>query len=158
AAVSVALIVALVLAVVALLQRESAIKHSNEATSRALAANAFLNLPTDPELSVLLARRAGGAGHTGQGEDALREALIGSRCGLLLRGHRAAVRDVALSSDGTRVISGSQDGTARIWDAKTGRSMALIPAHGPARAGGIFKVAFSSDGSEVLTAAQNYTV
>ena len=63
--VSVALVVSVVLGVLALLQRNTAVEQRHEAetqrqtaeteraaaTSRALAANAFLNLPTDPELA-----------------------------------------------------------------------------------------------------------
>ena len=46
-------------------------------------------------------------------------------CGLglqvrTLRGHLHGVRSVAFSPDGTRIISGSDDGLVKIWDAKTG--------------------------------------
>ena len=37
-----------------------------------------------------------------------------------LRGHSGAVHSVAFSPDGTRVVSGSEDETAKIWDAATG--------------------------------------
>ena len=46
-------------------------------------------------------------------------------CGLglqvrTLSGHLQGVRSVAFSPDGTRIISGSDDGFVKIWDANTG--------------------------------------
>jgi len=35
-----------------------------------------------------------------------------------LRGHRSFVWSVAFSPDGTRLVSGSGDGTVRVWDAR----------------------------------------
>jgi hypothetical protein len=37
---------------------------------------------------------------------------------LTLRGHGGAVRCVRFSADGRRLVSGSEDGTARVWDAR----------------------------------------
>ena len=81
--VSVALVVSLVLGVLALLQRNTAVEQRHEAdkqrheaetqsaaaTSKALAANAFLNLPTDPELSLLLGLEAAKASPTTEAEN-----------------------------------------------------------------------------------------
>ena len=58
AAVSVALVVAIVLGVIALVQRSTAIHERNVSTARFLDAAAQSNLDVDPELSVLLAVRA----------------------------------------------------------------------------------------------------
>jgi len=51
--------------------------------------------------------------------------LMFCECGLVLQvrtltGHLEGVRSVAFSPDGTRIISGSEDGLVKIWDAKTG--------------------------------------
>ena len=35
--------------------------------------------------------------------------------------HRASVSSVAFSPDGTRVLTGSRDKTARVWDVATGK-------------------------------------
>ena len=39
-----------------------------------------------------------------------------------LKGHTGTVTSVAFSPDGARILTGSLDNTARLWDAKTARS------------------------------------
>jgi WD40 repeat protein len=57
------------------------------------------------------------------------------------------IQAVAFNTDGTKVLTGSWDYTARIWDAATGKSLGEpLPNPGPVRA-----VAFSPDGTKVLT-------
>ena len=41
-------------------------------------------------------------------------------CEQTLEGHSDAVTSASFSPDGTKVVSGSVDQTARIWDAVTG--------------------------------------
>ena len=41
-----------------------------------------------------------------------------------LKGHTGAVSSVAFSPDGTRIVTGSRDETAKVWDARTGTSAA----------------------------------
>jgi len=52
----------------------------------------------------------------------------------------------AFSSDGQRVLTASWDGTARVWDAETGRPIAVLQEHG-----GLVSAAFSPDGRRVVT-------
>jgi WD40 repeat protein len=56
------------------------------------------------------------------------------------------VRSVAFSPDGSKVLTGSKDGTARIWDTLTGLQL-LNLNHGRMVLGAIF----SPDGSKILT-------
>jgi WD40 repeat protein len=62
------------------------------------------------------------------------------------RGHTAGLRSVALSADGGRAVSGSIDGTVRLWDVKTGQERQTLRA-----AGAVISVAFSPDGSHILS-------
>ena len=68
--------------------------------------------------------------------------------GLPLR-HRAQVRSAAFSPDGHRVITGSMDGTARVWDSLTGLPVGAPLQHQQ----GVSSVAFSPDGTWILTVA-----
>jgi WD40 repeat protein len=62
-------------------------------------------------------------------------------------GHKGAVFDVAFSPDGRRIISASDDRTARLWDRFTGREIATLVGHRD----WVQSVAFSPDGRYALT-------
>jgi tetratricopeptide (TPR) repeat protein len=59
---------------------------------------------------------------------------------------------VAFSPDGKRVLTGSDDGTARVWDAQTGAEIARLLHEDEVNA-----VAFSPDGKWVLTGSRDDT-
>jgi WD40 repeat protein len=59
----------------------------------------------------------------------------------------------AFSPDGPRIVTASQDGTARIWDAVSGRVIAGLRGH----ARPVLSAAFSPDGSRIVTASQDRT-
>lgn len=44
----------------------------------------------------------------------------------LLRGHTKAISTVAFSPDSTMIVTSSLDGTVRVWDTRTGRSIAIL--------------------------------
>jgi WD40 repeat protein len=39
----------------------------------------------------------------------------------VLKGHTALVNSVAISTEGAKIVSGSRDGTVRVWNAETGQ-------------------------------------
>ncbi|MGH6937195.1 MAG: WD40 repeat domain-containing protein, partial [Methylocella sp.] len=59
----------------------------------------------------------------------------------------APIYSVAFSPDGARVLTGSRDNTARLWDAATGKEIRAFTGHEDI----ISSVAFSPDGARVLT-------
>ena len=64
-----------------------------------------------------------------------------------LYGHTNMVWDVAFSPDGTRIVTGSDDGTAKVWDARTGTPQLDLKGH----TGKVWGVAFSPDGTRIVT-------
>jgi WD40 repeat protein/tRNA A-37 threonylcarbamoyl transferase component Bud32 len=68
-----------------------------------------------------------------------------------LLGHTKGVTTVAYSSDGTRLVSGSADGTAKVWDAQTGQERFMVEHSGPG------SVAFSPDGSRLVSIGMDRT-
>ena len=69
-------------------------------------------------------------------------------------GHGSGVTSVAYSMDGTRVVSGSEDKTVRIWDASTGEEVQRLEGH----SGEVSSVAFSMDGTRVVSGSDDKTV
>ena len=59
----------------------------------------------------------------------------------------------AFSPDGTRVVTASDDKTARLWDAATGAPIAVLSGHEDA----VWSAAFSPDGTRVVTASKDKT-
>ncbi len=57
------------------------------------------------------------------------------------------------SPDGSRVVTASEDHTARIWDAASAKEIAVLRGHG----GGVTTATFSPDGSRVVTASEDHT-
>ncbi len=72
---------------------------------------------------------------------------------LNMGGHTLSVSSAAFSPDGMRIVSGSMDKTARIWDAATGKQLLVLNGH----QAGIWTAVFSPDGTRVLTAAEDNT-
>jgi WD40 repeat protein len=72
---------------------------------------------------------------------------------LSLRGHKHPVLSVACSLDGTRLATGGADGTAHIWDARTGLLLHTLTGH----SGEIRGVTFSPDGTCLATAGWDKT-
>ena len=66
---------------------------------------------------------------------------------------RSGGTTASFSPDGTRILTTSDDGTARIWDAADGRATATLRGHDQ----GLTFAAFSPDGKTVVTTSKDKT-
>jgi WD40 repeat protein len=115
-------------------RRAESIAQSQEqiAAARELVAASNLQLPIDPERSILLALRANkmniasGRPPLPEIEDTLRHAVQTSRAIFTLTGHTAEVARVTFSADGTRLFTNAWDGTAGFWDTATGKQVHVL--------------------------------
>jgi WD40 repeat protein len=64
-----------------------------------------------------------------------------------MTGHEGPVFAMALSPDGTKLATGSNDSTVRVWDIATGSEEVALRGH----AGGVSAVTFSPDGTWLAT-------
>ena len=68
-------------------------------------------------------------------------------------GHTDWVKSVAFSPDGAQVLTGSDDDTAKLWDASSGLEVRSFEGHTDF----VNSVAFSPDGTQVLTGSDDTT-
>jgi len=71
-----------------------------------------------------------------------------------LRGHNHFVSDVVISSDGQYALSGSWDGTLRLWEIQTGRCTRRFVNHNK----GVLSVAFSADNRQIVSGSCDRTI
>lgn len=83
--------------------------------------------------------------------DGISSAPIGTRP---FQGHSGHVLALAFSTDGKRLLTGSEDNSARVWDVATGREIRPLEGHGDE----VLAVVFSPDGRRLLTGAADRTV
>ena len=71
----------------------------------------------------------------------------------VLKGHEEKVTSVAFSLDGGKILTGSWDKTARLWDVSTGQELQVYKGHEYE----VTSVAFSPDGGKILTGSHDET-
>ncbi len=116
-------------------------------------------------------RGRSGAGHQGGGQPRwaagrvprpsggrpailIRDAQTGARLAELL-GHEAAISSLAFSADQRRLVSGSADKTARVWDLADNKFPELMKLAHPVE---VTAVAFNADASQVITGAADSVI
>lgn len=72
----------------------------------------------------------------------------------LLKGHENVIVGLAFSTDGSKLISGSFDKTARIWDVRSKRSLHVLKGHKDP----IYAVSFSPNGKMAVTGSDDHTL
>jgi len=159
-------------AIYAFSQRANARESNRHAQARALLAEALHQLDIDPQLSLLLGLRAAGIERTEQTQDVLSQALETSRMRDVqktsettpappsseaarvlgrLRLPHSGVASVAMSYDGRLIVTGHNDGAARLWSARTGRLLKVLPGH----VGHVISAAFSPNGKLLATGSSD---
>jgi WD40 repeat protein len=81
----------------------------------------------------------------GRGDIGIVDASSGRTLTTLV-GHSDNVVDLAFSPDGMLLVTGSRDGTARVWDVKEGRLLRTFDHPAP-----VLGVAFAPDGRTIAT-------
>jgi WD40 repeat protein len=147
AVVGAALLVALGLWRVAVQETERAREAVRAATARSLLAEG------QPTVGGLMALEVRDPANTPTAVDALHQALAAPVEVVALRGHADIVYGAWWSADGRRVVTASEDGTARVWDAAGGTLVATLSGH-RAKVGA---ASFSPDGMRVATASDDGT-
>jgi guanine nucleotide-binding protein subunit beta-2-like 1 protein len=71
-----------------------------------------------------------------------------------LRGHSHFVSDITISSDGQFALSGSWDGTLRLWDLTSGETTRQFIGHEK----DVLSVAFSSDNRQIVSGSRDKTI
>jgi hypothetical protein len=121
--------------------------------ARELTAIALNQLPTDPQLALLIAIEADKLLPSAQSQDAIRRAFVAAFPNDGAFRHPAAVTDARVSSDGARLLTASRDGLARLWDIASGEVLTTYRGH----VGQVTSASFSPDGNQILTTSTDRT-
>ncbi len=149
-------VVALALSALATVAWQRSVRASERAAAARLTTVAQASAENETELGMLTAVASLGITPTPNGWSALATALsqpILARSAL--EGHEAAVSAVAVSPDGTRLVSADWDGSVRVWDLATGTAVGEPLIEDELWSANA--VAFSPDGTRFAVGGLGYT-
>ena len=121
------------------------------AQSRALAAQAEQMIAQDQPEALTLAIRGWHTAKTAEANLAVAHGF--PQLLAKLEGHTGWVFQAAFSPDGQRIVTASEDHTARVWNAANAQLLAKLEGH----TGSVFQAAFSPDGQRIVTASEDHT-
>jgi len=139
-----------VLLFVALIAMWAVHRHQVFAESQALVAQSEAMLTRDPGQALNLAIRSWNMSRTQETYIALTKALPQT---LSILNHDNRVLNAVFSPDGQRILTASEDNTARIWNTADGRLLAVLSGH----LDRVHCAIFSPDGQRILTTSDDHT-
>jgi len=131
-----------------------AINQRNDARSRALALRSSQTLQTDPELALRLALWADEISHTAPAAAALRQATLEYRRLGTLEADSQSANTASYSPDGTRIVTGGDDGVALLWDARTHKRLGRLAQ----KLGPLLSARYAGDGKRIALGFQQGVV
>jgi len=91
---------------------------------------------------------------SGAAQSSLLSAAVNAKEQNLLPGHGSGIRSVAFSPDGQRIVSSSEDGSIRLWDAQG--NLIGQPFQGSQSI--VYVVAFSPDGRRIVSGSEDGSI
>ncbi len=129
-------------------QARASEERSRDRAYAALGANLLVEHPTEASLVALEIQKPDS---TPTADSLLHKALATSVQIARLSWHKGAIQAASFSPDGTRVVTASNDQTARIWNAATGQPIVTLTGH----TGAVRAAFFSPDGTRVVTTSDD---
>jgi WD40 repeat protein/energy-coupling factor transporter ATP-binding protein EcfA2 len=136
-------------------------KALTEATLREKAARVLNLLPFQPIEGLVLAIQSMGENLDKMPkqiltpvQNSLHSAMERVRVPIPFQGHEGIINSVAISGDGHKIVSGSGDGTVRLWDIRGNLIAQPFQGHEAT----INSVAISSDGQKIVSGSEDGTV
>jgi WD40 repeat protein/tRNA A-37 threonylcarbamoyl transferase component Bud32 len=140
---------------VASLQRDAALQAQLRSLTQTAAAR-LRDADIPGALSIILEvlpHRGAERVSTPEALNVFQEARAADALVLAITGHTDWVTSAAFSPDGRRIVSSSNDKTARLWDAATGHAILQLIGHTDK----VYSAAFSPDGQRIVTASLDKT-
>lgn len=152
--VSFVLVVLMLVAGFAMVQIDEANWRRDQALATRLTAGARSQLVREPELALLLAKRAVEIDPSESAQAALAQALTDSHIRATWHGHQGPVTGLDVSSDGKSVVTSGFDKTVRVWSITEAHAPIVLTGH----TGVVRDAVYSPAGDRIASASEDGTV